>query len=113
MLRNSHTSIQADAVVIGSGILGLMLAKRLVDLGQKVVLVEKSTQVADGASIINHGWVHQASGSAVTANSLDHARAIVKKMQYGFDFFKTFAPEAFDEPFEPTYAITADADRAA
>jgi glycine/D-amino acid oxidase-like deaminating enzyme len=113
MLRNNYKVITTDAVVVGAGILGLMLAKRLLDFGQKVVLIDKSLTVANGASAMNHGWVHQGSAPSLTANNKEHARAIVKKLQYGHDFYKNYAPECFDEPFESTYAVTADAVKAA
>jgi glycine/D-amino acid oxidase-like deaminating enzyme len=113
MLRTNYKVISTDAVVVGAGILGLLLAKRLLDFGQQVVLIDKSLTVANGASAMNHGWVHQGSAPSLTANSNEHARAIVKKLQYGHDFYKTYAPECFDEPFESTYAVTADAAKAA
>ncbi|HUD11158.1 MAG TPA: FAD-dependent oxidoreductase [Candidatus Saccharimonadia bacterium] len=113
MLRNNYKVISADAVVVGAGILGLLLAKRLLDFGQKVILIDKSLTVANGASAMNHGWVHQGSAPSLTANNKEHARSIVKKLQYGHTFYKTYAPECFDEPFDSTYAVTANPAKAA
>ena len=41
MLRNSHTSIQADAVVIGSGIAGLTFALKAVTHGSVAVVTKR------------------------------------------------------------------------
>jgi L-2-hydroxyglutarate oxidase LhgO len=65
MLRTNYKVISTDAVVVGAGILGLLLAKRLLDFGQQVVLIDKSLTVANGASAMNHGWVHQGSAPSL------------------------------------------------
>lgn len=45
---------QVDAAVVGMGVLGLIIAKRLVDFGQRVAVIEQSPTLADGPSIKNH-----------------------------------------------------------
>lgn len=104
-----------DAIVIGAGILGLMVAKHLVDVGQTVALVEQSETIADGSSIKNHGWLHTGIAHSLSVRSPLQARVLVKKLQHGHRFFTSYAPECFDEPLDPTYAVARDpelADRA-
>lgn len=96
-----------DAVVVGMGALGLMLAKRLTDFGQSVAVVEQSPTLANGPSIKNHGWLHTGVVHSLSAQDVP-ANSLVKKLQYGHRFFTSYAPECLDEPFDPTYAITKD-----
>jgi glycine/D-amino acid oxidase-like deaminating enzyme len=113
MNQDNNNSINVDAVVIGTGILGLLLAKRLLDLGQTVAIVEKGATIAHGASSKNHGWIHQGTTHALSADSAEQGRETARHLQYGHTFFKSYAPECFDEPFLKSYAITNDIDRAA
>jgi glycine/D-amino acid oxidase-like deaminating enzyme len=96
-----------DAVVVGMGALGLMLAKRLTDFGQSVAVVEQSPTLANGPSIKNHGWLHTGVVHSLSAQDVP-ANSLVKKLQYGHNFFSSYAPECLDEPFDPTYAVTKD-----
>lgn len=106
---------QVDAVVVGLGVLGLMLAKRLTDFGQRVVAIESSRQVATGPSSKNHGWLHTGIVHALSVPDQDEqsGRELAKKLQYGHKFFTTYAPECIDQPFDPTYAITVSEEIAA
>jgi glycerol-3-phosphate dehydrogenase len=101
-----------DAIVIGSGIQGLLLAKRLLDLGQSVALIEKSSTLAKGATSKNHGWLHQGTTHSLSAKDVAHGKRMAKQLQYGHAFFKSYAPECFDEPLQSTYAVTNSTERA-
>lgn len=90
-----------NAVVVGSGILGLVTAKKFVDLGQKVVLLERSPVLANGATMLNHGWIHAGAVHSISTGQQRHI--VVPKLLYGYDFFTRYAPEYFDRPFHPTY----------
>ncbi len=110
-----ETAHQVDAVVVGMGVLGLMIAKRLVDFGQKVAIIEQSQTLADGPSIKNHGWLHTGTVHALSVEDPIKASALVRKLQYGHKFFTDYAPECLNEPFISTYAASRDpllADRA-
>lgn len=101
-----------DAVVVGLGSLGLMLAKRLTDFGQRVVAIDNSPSVAYGPSVKNHGWLHTGVVHALSVQDQIKGRELAKKLQYGHKFFTNYAPECIDQPFDPTYAITGDSDLA-
>lgn len=111
-MANQNNPLKVDAVVVGMGILGLLLAKRLLDLGQTVVVLEKSPTIAHGASIKNHGWLHSGTSHTLSAKDMVQGTEIAKQLQYGHAFFKSYAPECFDDPFKPSYAITNDNARA-
>lgn len=104
---------KVDAVVVGLGVMGLMLTKRLVDFGQRVVAIDESAAIAAGPSTKNHGWLHTGIVHALSVSDQTNGQRLAKKLQYGHQFFSNYAPECIDEPFDPTYAITDDSDLAA
>lgn len=104
---------EVDAVVVGAGALGLMVAKHLADFGQEVALIEQSETIADGPSIKNHGWLHTGIAHSLSVTDPIQGRDLVRKLQYGHRYFSNYAPECLDEPFEPTYAIAGDPELAA
>src|SRR5580765_1973622 len=112
MSQQQRSSLNVDVVIFGIGIMGLMLAKRLLDLGQRIVLVEKNASLSNGASVQNHGWVHYGTTHSISADSIEQGNDTARRMQFGYDFFKSYAPECFDEPFEKTYVIAKSAARA-
>lgn len=113
MNQRSSNNMQVNAVIVGTGILGLVLAKRLLDIGQTIAVIEKSATIAYGASSKNHGWIHQGTTHALSADDNEQGWETARHLQYGHSFFKSYAPECFDEPFLKSYAVTKDASRAA
>lgn len=105
---NTDYSVRSDAVVVGMGILGLLIAKRLTDFGQSVTVIDKSTTFPDGASIKNHGWLHTGIAHSLSIEDPLVAARLVNKLQYGHSFLTQYAKECVDDPFTPTYAITKD-----
>ncbi len=103
---------RADVVVFGSGVMGLLLAKKLGDLGQNVVVVEKTPTVAHEASIKNHGWLHRGSAHAVSIRDPDQAKSVVKKLIYGHEYIRSYSPECVEDPFEPIFVLTLDPETA-
>ena len=101
-------NFKCDTVVVGSGITGLLLAKKLTDLGQRVVLLDENENLAYGASIKNHGWLHKGTVHAVSVKDKDQAKSIVQKLIYGHEFISSYARECIENPFEPVYVCTQD-----
>lgn len=95
-----------DVGIIGAGVIGLFLAKKLGDLGYRVALVEETKSLANGPSIKNHGWLHRGTYHVVKHEDPEIARRIAKRLNYGYEQIRTFAPEAIEEPDSTTYAIT-------
>ncbi|HXR50002.1 MAG TPA: FAD-dependent oxidoreductase, partial [Verrucomicrobiae bacterium] len=111
-MSRKNLALNLDAIVIGSGIQGLLLAKRLVDYGQTVAILERASTIAKGSSSKNHGWLHQGTTHSLSAKDTAQAEMIARQLQYGHAFYKSYAPECFDEPILNSYAVTNDANRA-
>lgn len=107
-----ETKISTDVVIVGSGVLGLLLAKKLGDLGQSVILLESAPTLAKGASIKNHGWLHRGSAHAVSLADSEKAGEVIKKIIYGHEYIKSYAPEVIEDPFEPIFIVTGNPDTA-
>jgi hypothetical protein len=48
----------------------------------------------------------------LSIKDFDTAAQLVKKLQYGYSFYKTYAQECIEDPFLPTYTMTDDPDLA-
>lgn len=108
VVTGAEETQDVDAVVVGGGILGLVVAKHLVDFGQRVALVEQSHAIADGPSIKNHGWLHTGLAHSLSVEDPIAGKELVAKLQFGHRFFTSYAPECLNEPSQPTYAIAQD-----
>lgn len=104
--KEIELKLNVDAVVVGGGIMGLMIAKRLTDLGQEIVLLEPQPTLAYGASIKNHGWLHRGTAHAVSIKDVNEAKKVVSKLIYGYEYIKRYAPECLEDPFESMFALT-------
>lgn len=104
--------IKSDAVVVGGGVLGLLIAKQLGDLGQTTTLIDKSPTIPNGSSNKNHNWIHTGIVHSLSTGDPSSASQLVKKLQYGHSFYTTYAKECIEDPFTPTYAITRNSELA-
>lgn len=100
--------LETNATIVGSGIMGLLMAKKLIDLGQTVVLLDSNPTVAYGASIKNHGWLHRGSAHSVSVKDPEEAKKVVSKLIYGHEYLRSYALECVEEPFEPIFTMTQD-----
>lgn len=82
----------ADVAVIGGGVVGVMTAWHLADLGQKVVLLEKG-RVAGEQSSRNWGWVRQQGRDPaelpIMVESLRIWKSLAQEMGQGLGFQQT------------------------
>src|SRR3990167_9428780 len=97
---------RADVVILGSGIMGLLLANKLADLDQAVVLIESKPKIAAGASIKNHGWLHKGTVHALSVENIEESHRVVQKIVYGHEYLRNYASEAIEDPFEPIFIGT-------
>lgn len=104
--------IKTDTVIVGSGVMGLLLAKKLVDLGQTVVLLDENPKLSYGASVKNHGWLHSGTVHAVSIPDRDQAKKVVRKLMYGHEYIKSYAGESIEDPFDAVYITTGNDDLA-
>ncbi len=101
-----------DVVVAGCGVAGLMLARKLSELGLRALLVESGEVVANGPSTRNEGWLHRGTYHAVSIRDRASAIRVARRCIYGHEQVKAFAPEAIEEPHGAAYALVRDAARA-
>lgn len=104
-------TINVNIAVVGAGVAGLMLTKKLSDLGFSVCLIEKNCRIAGGPSTRNEGWLHSGTYHATSILDRDSAIQVAQRCIYGFDQIRKFAPEAIDDIHIPSYAIINNFER--
>jgi len=102
---------KSDVVIIGSGVAGLMLAKKLSGLGIKVILIEREEHLSGGPSTRNQGWLHRGTYHATSIVNRDAAIQVSKRCIYGYNQIIGFAPEAVEDFFVESIALLHDHSR--
>jgi glycerol-3-phosphate dehydrogenase len=105
MNEMKSAKLVTDIVVIGAGIAGLMLAKKLGNLGFSVSLVEKENQFAGGASTRNEGWLHRGTYHANSIKDKELAIQVAQRCIYGYEQIMKYASEAVEDIDLPSFAI--------
>ncbi|PMR77906.1 FAD-dependent oxidoreductase [Billgrantia endophytica] len=107
---------EADVVVIGAGITGLMTALRLAEAGQRVIVLEALTvgaggtggatgnlysTLASGHAPLQRKWGEEVAGDVAKARSeaIDHIEALIGRFAIDCDFHR-----------QPAYRVMADND---
>jgi len=98
-------NINVSITVVGAGVAGLMLTKKLADLGFKVCLIDKNSRIASGPSTRNEGWLHAGTYHATSIQDRVSAIQVAQRCIYGYEQIKRFAPEAIDDIHIPSYVI--------
>lgn len=96
----------SDVTVVGGGIAGLWTAKELIGRGHSVNLVERSSQLAAGATTRNEGWLHAGTYHSVAIQDEADAARVTARTIEGHDSIVEFAPESIDH--EESYAFIRD-----
>ncbi len=104
-------AISVDVAIVGAGVAGLMLTKKLSDLGFKVALIEKNSRVAEGPSTRNEGWLHHGTYHAASIQNRSLAVQVARRCIYGYEHIKSFAPETIYDVHVPAYALIRDSER--
>ncbi len=102
---------QFDTTIIGAGVTGLMLAKKLSDCGMRVALVESNDTIAAGPSTRNEGWLHNGTYHAISIKDEDAAVQVARRCMYGHDQIKRYAPECVENAEEESYALIRNGDK--
>jgi glycerol-3-phosphate dehydrogenase len=100
-----------DAVIVGAGVAGLMIANKLAGIGLHVVVLERAPTVASGPSTRNEGWLHRGSYHAASIKDRHNAVQVARRCIYGHDQIRQFAPEVIEEPDCPAYAMVGDSNK--
>jgi len=102
---NEVNKVNVDVGIVGAGVLGLLLAKKLGDLGYRIALIEKSKTLANGPSTRNHGWLHRGTYHSATLEKEDEAKRVTERLIYGYEQIKNYAPESIEEPSVSMFTI--------
>ena len=102
--------IKTDALIVGAGVIGLTIAKKLANLGIDTVLIEKHSALSKGASTKNEGWLHRGTYHAATIPDHSLAGDVARRCIYGHDQILTYAPEAIIDWNLPTFAVVRNKD---
>ena len=89
--------MRTDVAVIGEGATGLMLTKKLTDLGYDVALVGKQKVVGSGPSTRNTGWLQRGTYHAASLENEAEALEVAKTCAYGSDQIRHYAPAAIED----------------
>src|SRR5258708_3543522 len=103
-----NKEIKTDISVVGAGVTGLMLTKKLTDLGYKVALVEQQGIVGNGPSTKNEGWLHRGTYHATSIQDEAQAMQVANRCIYGHEQIRSFAPEAIEDLDRATYAVVSN-----
>ena len=101
-------NVLVDVVIIGAGLSGLMIAKKLTEIGLQVVLLERKSVVGSEASTKNHGWLHSGAYHSASHDDKNKAIEIARTCKYGFEQILSYAPEVVENPNMKTFALIQD-----
>ena len=99
------TYLEVDVVVIGAGVAGLMLTKKLADLGISLALIERNEKSAMGPSTKNEGWLHRGTYHANSIKDRQMAIQVSRRCIYGYEQVVRYAPEAVEDINIPSFAV--------
>lgn len=97
------SELSSDITVVGGGVAGLWTAKELLERGHSVNVVEKSENLASGATTRNEGWLHAGTYHAVAIYDELDAERVTSRTVYGHDAIVDFVPESIEH--STTYAF--------
>lgn len=102
--------VKHDVTVVGGGIAGLMLTKKLSDLGFSTGLIERGAKFAGGPSTKNEGWLHNGTYHANSIRDRTSAISVARRCRYGHDQIRAYAPECVEEIDNPSIALAVNSD---
>ena len=89
--------LQADVVIVGSGIAGLMIAYELTRKHYSTLLVEETSALACGATTRNQGWLHSGAFQANMLYRREEGReSVTKDVRAGYDYFLSYASDCIE-----------------
>ncbi len=100
-----ESAISYDVTVAGAGVAGLMLTKKLSDLGIRTALIENEPKLAGGPSTRNEGWLHRGTYHATSISDRENAIQVARRCIYGHEQIKGFAPEAVEDMDLASFAL--------
>jgi glycine/D-amino acid oxidase-like deaminating enzyme len=108
---NRIPSVDVQVCIVGAGVLGLLTALKLVQLGISVALVEKESRIASGPSSKNEGWGHMGTYHAISVRDRSSAIRVAQRCIRGCSELAALVPQAIDESDVPMFALLRDESR--
>ncbi len=102
---------KTDVTILGAGVLGLFLAKKLSNLGVSAYLLEKNQTLASGPSTKNEGWLHNGTYHATSIPATEEAIRVAQRCMYGHQQIREFCPESIENPDKHSYALLQSPER--
>ncbi len=97
-----------DVVIIGAGITGLLLHLKLLELGFKVLLIEKGEKLARSSSTKCEGILHRGLYHSYAIDDIAEAIEVSRKCIYGYEQILSKYPQVVEEYFLETVALIKD-----
>lgn len=97
-----------DVVIIGAGITGLLLQYKLLEIGCRVLLIEKNAELAKGPSTKCEGILHRGLYHGYAIDNLEEAISVARKCNYGYEQILSKYPQVVEEMLLETVAIIQD-----
>ena len=110
MVNIDHSRHKVDVCILGGGISGLLIAHRLLSLGYKIILIDHNNKLASGASTRNQGWLHCGTYHCHSISNKNKAIEVARKCIYGYEYIKSYVPEAIENPNLSSYALISHED---
>ncbi len=111
LTRIMNKEIRADIGIVGGGVTGLMLSKKLAEIGYSVALVDKSPTLANGPSTRNEGWLHRGTYHATSIKDRATSIAVAQRCIYGHNQIRQFAPETVEDSDTKSFAVVREEGR--
>ncbi len=93
-------------LIIGAGIAGLTIGRRLAMHGLQPTILESSGVIANGSTTRNEGWLHAGTYHSQSIADIDQAMRVAQRCIYGHDQYRQLCPEAIEDPLDSSIAIT-------
>lgn len=98
-----------DVAIVGGGVTGLFLARRLLRRGFSVTLVEREPTLANSPSTRNEGWLHAGTYHAWAIDDQDAAIRVAKRCAYGHEqIVRDFSDAIVEGHLVPSLAVLSD-----
>lgn len=94
-----------NVAVIGAGIMGLLLTRKLAAMGYTVTMIEKNVELAKSPSTRNEGWLHRGTYHSYGIENETQAIEVAQSCIYGYEQIKKNYPECMEEPFTNSVAL--------
>ncbi len=100
-----------QVTIIGGGVAGMLLAKKISDIGIDTAVIEKSPVFGNGPSTRNEGWLHRGTYHATSIFDRNIALQVARRCIYGYEQIKQYAPEAIEDIATPSYCVLTNKER--